>query len=302
MCVEIITPKHIKGNLLEWIKDNRSCLEIAMHRNGGLLLRDFGLCGVSEFNQIAHLISPKLLEYTFQSTPRTRIGGKIYSSTEYPKDKTIALHSENAYSNKHPSVIMFFSVLVAASGGQTPIADNRLIYQRIPQTLRDHFEKNGVLYVRNFRSGTDLSWQQVFQTEKKEDVETYCHQHNIRFEWRGSEELRTEEICPAVREHPVTRERVWFNQAHLFHISNLPKNEQTLLIEQFGEDALPRNAYYGDGSAIQIHDLALIRDIYKQEKQMFYWKKGDVMILDNLLMCHGREPFTGDRKVVVAMG
>jgi len=31
------------------------------------------------------------------------------------------------------------------------------------------------------------------------------------------------------------------------------------------------------------------------------WRTGDVLLVDNVLLAHGRRPFTGDRRVLVAM-
>jgi hypothetical protein len=87
----------------------------------------------------------------------------------------------------------------------------------------------------------------------------------------------------------------------LFHISALDQETRAVLIEKFGEKRLPRNAYYGDGSPIEIEALEHIRAIYEQEKIVFKWQKRDIMILDNLLMAHGRQPYQGERKVVVAL-
>jgi alpha-ketoglutarate-dependent taurine dioxygenase len=33
----------------------------------------------------------------------------------------------------------------------------------------------------------------------------------------------------------------------------------------------------------------------------FPWQKGDILMVDNMLAAHGREPFTGPRKIMVAM-
>jgi len=68
-----------------------------------------------------------------------------------------------------------------------------------------------------------------------------------------------------------------------------------------GEENLPRNTFYGDGKPIEVEVLDHIREAYNQEKIKFKWQKGDIMILDNILTAHAREPFKGERKVVVAM-
>jgi alpha-ketoglutarate-dependent taurine dioxygenase len=31
------------------------------------------------------------------------------------------------------------------------------------------------------------------------------------------------------------------------------------------------------------------------------WRQGDILLIDNMLTAHARNPFTGPRKVVVAM-
>ena len=51
--------------------------------------------------------------------------------------------------------------------------------------------------------------------------------------------------------HPGVGQPVWFNQAHLFHISALEASEQESLIETLGTENVPRNAVYGDGSPIE---------------------------------------------------
>ena len=87
----------------------------------------------------------------------------------------------------------------------------------------------------------------------------------------------------------------------MFHISNLSPQVQELLLAGFGEEGLPRNSYYGDGSPIEESFLQEIREIYDQEMVMFPWQSGDILMLDNMLASHGRTPFTGSRKVVVGM-
>lgn len=287
---------------LEWIKENKSQLEAYLIKYGGVLLRNFNINSISEFNRLVQVFTTDLLDYVYRSTPRTKLGGKIYTATEYPADRKIPLHNENSYSKSWPEKIFFYSAIIAAEGGETPIADSRNIYRKIDSKVKDKFEKYGVMYTRNYTKGIDLSWQEVFQTEKRSDVEKYCQENDIKYEWKtGAPELTTKQTCQATLVHPVSRETVWFNQAHLFHISSLDENSRYSLIKELGESNLPRNASYGNGEPIERETLDHIRNIYEQEKIIFKWSRGDILILDNILMAHGRETYKGERKVAVAM-
>ena len=298
----VITPQK-NLNIFEWLKENKSLLEKYLIQFGGILLRDFGIYSVSEFNEIVQIFNPNLLDYVYRSTPRTKLGGQIYTATEYPADRSIPLHNENSYSKSWPRTIFFFSIIVASKGGETPIADSRKVYQNIDPFIRDKFEQKGVLYVRNYHHGIDLSWQEVFQTDDKTVVSKYCKDNNIECTWKESNPvvLTTKQICQASIKHPISEEIVWFNQAHLFHISALEESDRIALINALGEENLPRNTFYGDGEAIENEVLEHIRKVYNDEKLKFQWKKGDIMVLDNILMAHSREPYKGERKIAVAM-
>src|SRR5690606_7153367 len=137
------------------------------------------------FNKVVQIICPNLLDYVYRSTPRTRLGGKIYTATEYPPDRIIPLHNENSYTKSWPHKIFFFSVIVAAEGGETPIASSRNVYKRIDNSIREKFETKGIMYVRNYTPGVDLSWQDVFQTEQKCEVDEFCKNNGIQAQWNN---------------------------------------------------------------------------------------------------------------------
>lgn len=288
-------------SLADWIASNRDKLNAGLRKHGGILFRGFPIESASDFEEAIITVSGRLLDYTYRSTPRTLVSGKIYTSTEYPSHQTIPLHNENSYTRDWPMKIWFFSRICATTGGETPIADSRRVYQRIPREVRDRFERTGVMYVRNYGSGFDLPWQEVFQTSDRAAVEEFCLNAGMQFEWLPDDRLRTRQVCQAVALHPVTGEQVWFNQAHLFHVSRLPEEVRDAMLTIFAEDELPRNVYFGDGAPIDSVDLDLICDAYEQEKVAFQWEPGDVLLLDNMLTAHARNPFTGERQVVVGM-
>lgn len=298
----VVEPKS-NVDIFDWVKENKGLLEEYLIKYDGVLLRNFGIYSVSEFNKFVQIICPNLLDYVYRSTPRTRLGGNIYTATEYPADRIIPLHNENSYTKSWPHKIFFFSIIVAEKGGETPIASSRNVYKRIDNSIKEKFETKGIMYVRNYTLGVDLSWQDVFQTEKKHEVDKFCKDNGIKTQWNNSgPELITKQVCQASINHHTTGEAVWFNQAHLFHMSALNECDRLSLINELGENNLPRNTFYGDGTPIELEILEHIRKVYNEEKVKFKWQKGDIMILDNVLTAHAREAFRGERKVAVAMG
>jgi len=297
----VVQPAGERLNLITWAASNRDWIETHLLKHGGILFRNFKINGTTEFEQFIQTISGELLDYSYRSTPRSQVSGKIYTSTEYPASQSIPLHNEMAYSLNWPMKIWFFCLKSAEAGGETPIADSRKVFARLDSKIKEKFMQKKVMYVRNYGDKLDLNWQNVFQTTNKSEVENYCRKSGIEFEWKDSNHLRTRQVCQAVATHPKTGETVWFNQAHLFHVSSLEREVYQSLLAAFKEEDLPRNSYYGDGSPIEAFMLDEIRQVYQEEVVVFPWEEGDILMLDNMLAAHGRLPFAGSRKVLVGM-
>jgi alpha-ketoglutarate-dependent taurine dioxygenase len=284
-----------------WIGGNRRHVEAELSRHGGILFRGFDLSDPRAFERVVGSVSGEALDYVYRSTPRTALGNKIFTATEYPPKQTIPLHNEEAYQRDWPMRLLFHCVQPAAQGGETLIADTLKVTARIDPAVREKFLEKGVMYVRNYGGGADLSWQTVFQTESKAKVEIYCRDHDISFEWKPDERLRTAQVCQVMSRHPATGDHLWFNQAHLFHVSSLAPKARDAMLAVFGEEELPRHAFYGDGSPLEEDVLEHIREAFRAETVSFPWQADDVLLLDNMLAAHGRSPYQGARRVLVAM-
>jgi hypothetical protein len=158
------------------------------------------------------------------------------------------------------------------------------------------------MYMRNYGQGVGLTWQTVFQTSDREEVERQCREQDLRLEWRDGDRARTLAVRPAAIPHRQTGEMSWFNQAQHFHLSCLDAATRRSIEALFGEEDRPRGCYFGDGSPIDDADMAEILDAYRQLEVAFRWQKGDVLLVDNVLTAHARNPFAGERKLLVAMG
>lgn len=297
----VIEPAIENVNLIAWAAENREHIEQSLLKHGGILFRGFPVTTADKFQEFCRTLSGELLEYRERSSPRSKVHGNVYSSTDYPADQQIFLHNEHSYSLTFPLRIYFFCETPAAERGETPIADVRKVLQRIdPQVVTRFIEKKW-MYVRNFGDGFGLPWQTVFQTHDKSAVGRYCEAAGIEIEWKEGDRLRTRQVRDAIAVHPRTGEAIWFNHATFFNVSTLDERIRETMLAEFAEEDLPNNSYYGDGSRIEPEVLEHLRAAYEQELVAFPWRKGDILLLDNMLAAHGRAPYVGERRILVAM-
>jgi len=296
----VIEPDSAEIDLADWSMSHRDFIETHLLKHGALLFRGFNLNSAVDFEKVANAIQPNLFG-DYGDLPREGVSGHVYGSTPYPADKTILFHNESSHLHRLPLKIWFFCIQPAQQGGETPILDCRQVYQQLNPKLREKFEQKQLMYVRNYTEGLDVSWQDFFHTTNKAEVEHYCRQADMEFEWLENNGLKTRKIRPAVAKHPKTGELVFFNQLQLHHISCLDSAVRQSLLSLFGEDKLPRHVYYGDGTPIEESVMEEIEAIYQDSQISFSWQKGDLLMLDNMLTAHSRNPYVGSRKIVVAM-
>jgi alpha-ketoglutarate-dependent taurine dioxygenase len=301
----IIQARHTDLSLTAWSIENRAYLESALAKSGAILFRDFAMRTPQDLEELVSSLTPEMLNYIEGSSPRTRLTEKVYTSTEYPPEFAISMHNELSYAHAWPAKLFFLCLTAPPEGGETPLADSQRVYQMLDRTILDPFLRKGVKYVRNLhgsKRGVGLSWQTVFETDDRKRVERYCEEGNIEYEWTKRGGLRTSQIRPAAIKHPVTGLPVWFNQVDQWHPTNLPESVRASMLALMSEKDLSINAYYGDGSPLELAVLDEIRRVFERASIKLPWQEGDVLLVDNTRVAHGRSPFTGPRKVVLAMG
>ncbi|KYF97349.1 hypothetical protein BE20_38870 [Sorangium cellulosum] len=297
----VVQPAVDDVNLAAWASQERALVEAQLDRHGAVLFRGFGLRSVPEFEQVAQAVCGELFG-EYGDLPREKTGRQVYASTPYPADKAILFHNESSHIPRWPLKQWFFCVQAAPSGGATPIVDCRRVLEALSPELRERFRRLGLLYVRNFTPGFDVSWQDFFHTTDPAVVEERCRSGGMGCAWLPGGRLRISQRGPAVLAHPRTGEQVFFNQVELHHPAYLEAPVRDSLLSMLGEEWLPRNVYYGDGSPIDVETTRAVGEAYERCAVRFPWREGDVLLLDNMLVAHGRDPFSGPRKIVVAMG
>ncbi|GAA3128913.1 TauD/TfdA family dioxygenase [Streptomyces echinatus] len=289
------------GPPAERLHADREALRAALRQRGALLLRGFDVRGPDGFADAVRALSGEPLPYTERSSPRSVVKGHVYTSTDYPPGEEIFLHNENSYQASWPLTLYFHCVRPPLTQGATPLADTRRVLAAVDDDVREEFTRRGWTVVRNYGDLVGLPWQEAFGSDDRAHVERYCRERDIAAQWLPGGGLRTSAVRAAVHRHPVTGEPVWFNHATVFHATTLPKSVRLGLLEMLGEENLPSQTYYGDGAPIPDDVLDHLRACYRGASTRFDYRADDILVIDNMLVAHGREPFTGPRRISVAM-
>ena len=276
-------------------------LSSLLTRAKAMVFRGFGVTPET-LDPIIDLLLPNRLAYIHGNTPRTKVGSNVYTSTEYPQEYTISMHNELSYAASWPSRLLFYCEREPGSGGATPVVDGAWWLESIDPHIVDAFSK-GVRYTQNLHAGVGLgkSWQESFETCDADMVTDFLDASGVDFEWRPGGGLRISQVRRATTRHPVTGAEVWFCQADQWHPATLGDETAAALAEIMPEEELPQSVTFADGSPIPAAYVTHIRERGLAEAVDVDWRRGDLMLIDNVLVGHGRRPYTGPRRVLVAM-
>lgn len=286
----------------QWLKAAEPELRSALREHGAVFLRGLPVAGIQDVARVRDILIPRRTPYREKATPRSDFGHGVLSSTDLPPAQAIRMHNENSYTLTFPGLLLFACLTAAAAGGATPVADCRKVLRELPPRLVDRMRISGWTLTRNYSGLVSLDWPTAFGTQDRDEVAAYCADNRIAWQWQPDGTLRTGQLRPGIITHPQTRQEAWFNHLAFWNEWSLDPDIRAALIEEFGPDGLPFSTGFGDGEPLTEPDVAVLNAAYATATVREPWQPGDVMLVDNLLCAHGRDPFRGDRKIAVAMG
>lgn len=300
------------------IEEQKGFIKQQLLKYGALLFRGFPVSSAEDFaGMVTQLDHGAFVHYIGGDSPRKIVKGDVYTSTEAPPSIKIPLHNELSFVKKYPRHIYFYCDIPPQERGQTIIADARKVYATMDGQVRKMFVDKGLKYVSRYYYKSQVmnlinrlqpshkSWIDVFETGNKDEVERRCRESEFELKWNRNDWLEISQVRPAVMSHPETKEMVWFNQAHLFDFNPRLCSGWWRYIGAklfyFRKYTKWKEVFFADQTPIPREALYHVMDVLDANTVYFPWKKGDVLVQDNVLSMHGRATFQGPRRVLTAM-
>lgn len=228
--------------------------------------------------------------------PQADDHASVYRPVTYAPTETLLWHHENSFNATWPRYIMFACARPADDGGQTTIVDSRLVYEQMQDELRALLARHGIRYERLCDGRTSRSWQQIYETtdQNQAQQQAQANGEELVFTDQGA---RIRALRPAFL--PVAHGTSWFNQLLHWHPHALPDD----LREMVTAGLVPtyRTCQVGDGTAIPPDTVTRLVEAHRTVELAVRWTTGDVLLIDNTIIAHGRRPFRGPREHFVRM-
>ncbi|KAK9066212.1 hypothetical protein SSX86_013533 [Deinandra increscens subsp. villosa] len=280
---------HQKSLNDEAVRADKPWLESLLVKSGAILFRGFPVISPSDFNNVIEAYGFPEFPYVGGQAPRTQVVGRVYTANESPLDKDIPFHHEMAYLPDFPTKLFFFCEEEPEKGGETPIVLSHIIYEKMKQRHPDfvaQLEENGLNYIKiagdedNLASFTGSSWKSTYKTDDKSVAAERAAKHGTRLEWTGNTAKMITGPLPAIRFDKESNRKTWFNSlAVAYGVPTSEKREN-------------RSTYVELGSGDPLDD-DVMKDLFRileEECVAIPWKKGDVLLVNNLTVLHSRRP------------
>jgi hypothetical protein len=285
----------------DWLRQSRATLDRQVREAGTVFFRGFPLSTDQDFDRFIRAFDYPNFRYedSLSNAVRVVLTERVFTANEAPPNVTICLHHEMAQTPVYPSRLFFFCEHPAEQGGATPLCRSDILFERLlsefPEFV-DDCETKGLLYTNIMpaendpTSGMGRSWQSTFRAETRDEAEQQLQKLGYSWEWLPNGCLRsTTPVLPAVMEVEPGR-RTFFNQLiAAFHGWKDSRNDPTKAVT------------FGDGSLLNPETMDRVAVIAEELTFDVPWQKGDVALVDNRVVMHGRRTFSGTRKVLASL-
>ncbi len=289
------------GDLAAFLGTNKAAVDAALADAGALLFRGFDVADPQAFDAAIEGFGEPGFTYeeSLSNAVRTNVTPRVFTANEAPPTTEIFLHHEMAQTPIYPAKLFFYCEIAADKGGATPLCRSDWVLDRLtseaPQFVA-RLKAEGVRYTNvmpgddDAGSGQGRSWRSTLSVGTRAEAEARLAELGYDWQWQGDGSLRaTTPALPAIRTLPDGR-KSFFNQ----------------LIAAFRGWADSRNdpnrsITFGDTTPITAQDMAPAIALADELTYDLAWQPGDVALVDNYIVMHGRRPFEGKRRVLASL-
>jgi alpha-ketoglutarate-dependent taurine dioxygenase len=195
----------------------------------------------------------------------------------------MCLHKELGYTPWGPELLWFHCLTPAKENGQTTICDGVELARSLSSSTRNLFEKNKIKYSHHWPPET---WQGFLRTQNYLEAINKIGQYT------------------QVDLEKSSHDKIFFN----YEISAF---EQTIQGPAFLNSILNMvdskhlnicTLSFANGELIDDEIIDEIREKGEALSEKIEWKSGDLAMIDNRRMLHGRKSFSGERKIHTRFG
>jgi len=286
-----------KQDAFDWVVLNKPIILKQLAKDGAILFRDFPLVTARDFDAFIAALDLPLFTYeeSLSNAVRITVTERVFTANEAPASVSIYMHHEMAQTPVFPSKLFFFCEKAAEKAGETPLCRSDTLLQEIDQKLPEFADKcrtHGVKYTNympsedDAASGQGRSWRSTLDVGTREEAEAKLTRLGYRWVWHadGTLEVQTAAL-DAVKTLPDGTE-VFFNQ---------------LIAAYLGWKNGAKAIHFGDDSPLAEGDMKLVCALADTLTFDVPWQAGDLVLVDNFRVMHGRRPFEGTRRILASL-
>lgn len=241
---------------------------------GVLLFRGFNV-DTGIFKKFTNLFSTDFLNYAGGAFNRRVINGDqtLLSVNDFKTE--IKLHGEMYYQQNIPLMLWFFCANPPLEAGETTVCDGRQFFTEISRSTKELFSKKKLKFTVSM---SKEEWQKKYKTDNLHSLSEMCQKNNNNLKISEDQSILIEYICPAIILSRCGKYQVFIN-------SLLPTKQLSPKVLKFEDDS-----EITDDVVVELNEIA------ERITTGVSWQKGDILMIDNTRILHGRRAFSDEKR------